>query len=188
MSYSAPSSVLRFVHRRIELARPYIGRARYELMRSIFYSSGDKGSIGSGVVISPDLHIELGNGVALRNGTILGGIGVLNIGDKTSINNFSIIAAMESINIGKNVMIAPYVYILDVDHKFSSRHVPISEQGYSTDPVVIEDDVWIGTGVVVTKGSFIGRGAIIGANSVVRGAIPEWSIAAGAPARVKRQR
>jgi acetyltransferase-like isoleucine patch superfamily enzyme len=64
------------------------------------------------------------------------------------------------------------------------REQPLSSRG----PIVIEDDVWLGYGVVVLSGARIGRGAVIGANSVVSGAIPPGAVAVGAPARVVRFR
>ncbi|PJK27986.1 acyltransferase [Minwuia thermotolerans] len=95
---------------------------------------------------------------------------------------------MEKVEIGANVMLAPRVYLLDVDHRFERRDIPISKQGYLVRPVRIEDDVWIGTGAVITKGVTIGRGAIIGANSVVTRDVPAYAIAAGVPAMVVKGR
>ncbi|GMM72680.1 hypothetical protein MTsDn5_26320 [Alteromonas gracilis] len=53
---------------------------------------------------------------------------------------------------------------------------------------VIESDVWIGDGVVITPGVTIGQGAIIGANSVVTKDVAPYSIVGGVPAKVIRQR
>jgi len=53
---------------------------------------------------------------------------------------------------------------------------------------VVEDDVWIGTGVNINKGVTIGRGAIIGSGFVVTGDIPPYCIAAGVPCQVIRTR
>ena len=55
-------------------------------------------------------------------------------------------------------------------------------------PVRIGPDVWIGTKVSVLRGTRVGRGSVLGAHAVVRGDIPEYSIAVGAPARVVRNR
>jgi maltose O-acetyltransferase len=53
---------------------------------------------------------------------------------------------------------------------------------------VIEDNVWIGANCILLTGTFIGMGSVIGAGSVVRSAIPPFSIAAGNPARVVANR
>jgi galactoside O-acetyltransferase len=55
-------------------------------------------------------------------------------------------------------------------------------------PVVIEDEVWIGSHVVILPGVRIGQGAVIGAGSVVSRSIPPNAIAYGVPARVMRMR
>jgi len=154
----------------------------------VFDEAGSKGSIGQNVCIRGDIRIEFGNNVALRDGVFVGGSGRLIVGDHTAINKECIIAAMKQVKIGSHVMLAPRVYILDVDHCFDRRDVPISNQLYKIDPVEIEDDVWIGTGVVITRGVTIGKGAIIGANAVVTKDIPEYAIAGGIPAKVIKMR
>ena len=53
---------------------------------------------------------------------------------------------------------------------------------------IIESDVWIGDGVVITPGVTIGQGAIIGANSVVTKDVAPYSIVGGVPAKLIRQR
>ena len=50
--------------------------------------------------------------------------------------------------------------------------------------IVLEDDVWLATGVTVLKGVTIGHGTIVGAGSVVTSDLPPMVLAAGAPARV----
>ncbi len=52
----------------------------------------------------------------------------------------------------------------------------------------IEDDVWLGYGVIVLDGVHIGKGAVIGAGSVVKQDVPAGAIAAGVPARVIKTR
>ncbi|WP_277422331.1 acyltransferase [Minwuia thermotolerans] len=132
--------------------------------------------------------MDLGARVGIRENVIIGGYGHFIVGNDTAINEGCIITAMEKVEIGANVMLAPRVYLLDVDHRFERRDIPISKQGYLVRPVRIEDDVWIGTGAVITKGVTIGRGAIIGANSVVTRDVPAYAIAAGVPAMVVKGR
>jgi acetyltransferase-like isoleucine patch superfamily enzyme len=63
------------------------------------------------------------------------------------------------------------------------------DQGvYSTGPVILGEDVWLGAGVIILGGIRIGKGSIIGAGSVVTRDIPEYSIAVGVPARVVKVR
>lgn len=54
-------------------------------------------------------------------------------------------------------------------------------------PTVIEDDVWLATGVIVLPGTTIRRGSVVSAGSVVSGTIEEYSLVAGNPAKIKRK-
>jgi len=173
---------------RLRRLTPYLAKARYVLIAPVFSRAGKGGSIGRGFRIPGNLLITVGDRVAFRDDVYLGGNGKLIIGSYTAINAGCLITAMERVEIGSNVMLAPRVYILDVDHSFDRRDIPIAQQGYKVQPVVIEDDVWVGAGAVITKGVRIGRGAIIGANSVVTRDVPQYAIAAGVPARVIKVR
>lgn len=88
------------------------------------------------------------------------------------------------IDIGDNVMIATNVQLLaathpiDIQTRYSGR-----ELGFS---ITIEDNVWIGGGVIVNPGVRIGAGAVIGSGSVVTKDIPSNVVAAGNPCRIIR--
>ena len=62
------------------------------------------------------------------------------------------------------------------------------DQGLNCEPVLIGDDVWIGTGAIILQGIQIGHGSIIAAGAVVTRDIPPYSIAMGTPARVTGSR
>jgi acetyltransferase-like isoleucine patch superfamily enzyme len=93
-----------------------------------------------------------------------------------------------SITIGNGVHIAPHVIIFAANHIFADTDIPIYKQGTEKAPIVIEDDVWVASNVVITAGVRIGRGSVIGAGAVVTKDIPPWSVAVGVPARVIRTR
>ena len=90
--------------------------------------------------------------------------------------------------IGRNVLIAGHSTINTVSHTPTRCDIPINDQPVLTDPVVIEDDCWIGLNAVILQGVTLGHGCIIGAGAVVTRSIPPWSIAVGVPARVVGQR
>jgi len=67
--------------------------------------------------------------------------------------------------------------------------IPMNRQGWSEDrPVCIEDDVWIGSRVILLPGVRIGKGSIVGAGSVVTRDVEPYAIVAGNPARKIRSR
>ena len=74
---------------------------------------------------------------------------------------------------------------LDQNHRFDDLHVAVMHQGpASPRPVRIEDGAWLGINVCVLPGAHIGKNCVVGANSVVTGAVPDGAVVAGVPARV----
>lgn len=86
-------------------------------------------------------------------------------------------------------MMGPYVFIYTQNHNFSRTDISMDQQGWSEEkPVVIEDDVWIGARVTILPGVVIGSGSIIGASAVVTKSVPPYSVVAGNPAKVVKNR
>lgn len=127
------------------------------------------------------MGVRCGKNVNIQRGAIFSSD--LIIGDKSSIGINSIISSQ--VTIGKNVMMGPECYIYTVNHEFSNINLPIIDQGYaSPKPVVIEDDVWIGSRVTILGGVKVGAHSVIGAGSVVTKNIPEYSVVGGNPAQI----
>jgi acetyltransferase-like isoleucine patch superfamily enzyme len=101
----------------------------------------------------------------------------------TYINRYTMVDAHQHVEIGRNCMIGPHCYITDGDHGMKADAL-ISRQPMQVAPVVIEDEVWLGAGVIILKGVRIGRGAVVGAGSVVNRNIDPLVIAVGTPARM----
>ena len=113
--------------------------------------------------------------------------GRISIGSGTFLNLNVMVAALDRVEIGDHCMLANGCLVTDAAHRFDDHERPVPWQGFSSKgPTVIGDNVWLGANVAVTGGVRIGRRCVIGANSVVTSNIPEFSIAAGAPARVVR--
>jgi acetyltransferase-like isoleucine patch superfamily enzyme len=112
----------------------------------------------------------------------------ISIGDNVSINFDCHIGAINRIEIGNNVLMASKIFITDHYHgeiNAEALKTPPSERKVcSRGAVVIEDNVWIGEGVVILPGVVIGKNCIVGANSVVNRSLPQNAIAAGNPAKV----
>lgn len=110
---------------------------------------------------------------------------IIHIGDNTRFHG-SCIHAYKKISIGKNCLIAANCQIIDGNgHDISFPNVSnrINTRGSSKE-VIIEDNVWLATGVIVLPGVTIGKGSIITANSVVHKDIPPMVIAGGNPIEI----
>jgi acetyltransferase-like isoleucine patch superfamily enzyme len=141
-------------------------------------------AIGSGTMIGP--YVSLSAGMVPGQHCLTDP--VVRIGDRCLIGRGSGIVGHLAIDIGDDVWTGHYVYITDQNHGYADPALPISRQSQPERPVSIGDGSWLGHGTVVLPGARIGRHVVIGANSVVSGEIPDYSIAVGAPARVvKRQ-
>lgn len=136
-------------------------------------------AIGAGTMIGQ--HVALSAGM-VPGQQCLGT--VVRIGDRCLIGRASGIVGHLSIEIGDDVWTGHHVYITDQNHGYERTDLPISRQVQPERPVSIGDGSWLGHGTVVLPGARIGRNVAIGANSVVTGEIPDYSVAAGAPARV----
>lgn len=136
-------------------------------------------------------HTMIGEHVALSAGMLPGQECVTNpvirIGDRCLIGRGSGIVGHYSIDIGNDVWTGHHVYITDQNHGYEQIDTPIAEQTQPEQAVVIGDGSWIGYGAVILPGSTIGKHVTIGANSVVTGNIPDYSVAVGAPAKVIKQ-
>jgi len=114
--------------------------------------------------------------------------GMLNIGENVYISKFVTIACRNNVFIGNNSGVAEFVSIRDHDHAYTKDGVFDHDKLFVDAPVIIENDVWIGTKATICKGVHIGRGTIVGANAVVTHDLPENCIAVGVPARVIKMR
>ncbi len=108
----------------------------------------------------------------------------ISIDDESGIGINAYINA--EVNIGKYVMMGPECMLIANSHYFDS--VKRKYIGFRpSEPIIIEDDVWIGARVVILGGVTIGKGSTIGAGAVVSRSIPPYSVAVGVPARVVKQ-
>jgi len=110
---------------------------------------------------------------------------IVRIGDVVGFRPYVTISASESITIEDHVNVGSFTTIIDSDHVHSDEHPNIVYAGgLATSPIRIGEGTWIGERVAILRGSNIGKQCTIGTNSVVRGTIPDYSIAVGAPAHV----
>lgn len=114
-----------------------------------------------------------------------GGSGDIVIGKKVYINSGCVLYSGNGIKIGDYVLIGPNCSIVPTNHECMDRNKLIYEQRFaeSKGGVVIENDVWLGANVTILDGTVIKKGAVIGANSLVKGVIQEYSINVGSPTK-----
>ena len=146
--------------------------------------------MGRNVVITGIEKIRVGDGTRIMaNSYIYGHDGVLSIGKDCSFNHNVMIAASQGeISIGDNVLIGPNSVLRAADHEFKDIEVPIRRQGHRSGKIILENNVWLGAGVIVTTNVTIGEGSIVAAGAVVTKDIPPFVIVGGVPAKVIKKR
>lgn len=135
---------------------------------------------------------QIGKGTNIHPTTIIREGEYVTIGEHCLINHNNLIqagkSAAGSITIGDYVHTGTNVVMLGFNHGFYTRDIPTKEQDYMDAPIVIGDDVWIGTGAIILAGVTIGKGAIIASGAVVNNDVPEYAIVGGVPAKVLKYR
>jgi acetyltransferase-like isoleucine patch superfamily enzyme len=101
------------------------------------------------------------------------------LGQSVHLNSGNTFAAFSRVELGDRVEVAPHVTIYDTTfHELYERHVMPEPR-----PVVIEDDVWLGTKCTILPGVRIGRGAVVVAHALVTRDVEPFSIVSGVPAQ-----
>ena len=112
-------------------------------------------------------------------------VGDVMIGDHTRIGLHNTIIG--PVTIGNHVNLAQGITVTALNHNFDDPKKRIDEQGVSTKPVVIEDDIWIGANAVILPGVTIGHHTVVAAGAVVTKDVPPHSLVAGVPAKIIKQ-
>ena len=173
---------------KIEVHRANSKKARLMMVRKVTYLDADQQEdVAIGYIIaslSPVFMKELLK-EEFKEGTKICACNdkaEVRIGKNTTIGYYNFIFASKSIVIGDDCLIAPFVYIVDSNHK-ADKATMINLQDNEVSEILIGDDVWIASNVTILKGVTIGDGAIIAANSVVNKDVEAYSIYGGSPAK-----
>lgn len=102
--------------------------------------------------------------------------GKLKIGRNVFFNNGNSINCRSEIIIGENTLFGEGVKIYDHDHKYKDTSQLIKNQDYNEKKIIIGSNVWIGSNVILLRGSIIGNNCVISAGSIIKGKIPDNSI------------
>lgn len=179
--------------------RPNRPRGGFVSLRAKIEGYGKNIDLGKGSTVKPytildcksaDARIRIGAKCSIGPFTELRTQkgGSIEIGDDTVINSFCSLYGGGGLTIGKDVRFATHVVAVANEHKFDDPSLPFRLQGTTRKGITIEDDVWIGAGVIILDGVTIGKGAVIGAGAVVTEDIEANSVAVGVPAKVIRRR
>lgn len=175
---------------------------KWDLLKTRIYYRHAFGHFGKSSIIRSPLmlyntqFVSIADNVSIRQGArfdlVIERFGIayqprVFIGEGVSIEQNFHLACAQEIIIGRKVAITENVGIFDIWHPYANVELPIVDQPLKTAPVYIGEETLIGMGVVIQPGVTIGKHCVIGANSVVTGDIPDYSVAVGVPARVIRQ-
>lgn len=137
--------------------------------------------------IGSRLFRSCGRDLVLERGTIPNPR--VSVGNRVQIGASTRFMIGGGLTLGDDVLMAPEVVFVDVNHRWRDTSTPIKDQGWEPpQPIKVGAGAWIGIRAVILPGVEIGEGAIIGAGSVVTHSIPPMAIAMGNPAVVKKFR
>lgn len=146
----------------------------------------EKGAIlsthyGGNIIIGKNTHLYQRSFLCTYGGDI-------QIGHNCSINAEAVVYGLGGVKIGNNVLIAGQTMIVPGMHTFKEIEKPICKQPLTKQGIVIEDDVWIGSGVKILDGVTVSRGCVIGAGAVVNKSTEPYGVYVGVPAKKIKSR
>jgi len=140
-----------------------------------------KGAANQGIQVGRRVFLGRNSILACKDGDI-----VLEDGVNVSYN--CAVFSASSVRIGAQTLLAAYCYVVGGGHDFDQLDRPVVQQGRPSKGIEIGPGGWLGAGAVILDGVSVGHDAVIGAHAVVTQDIPPFAVAAGAPARVVRDR
>ena len=109
-------------------------------------------------------------------------VGDVIIGDHTRVGLHNTVIG--PVTIGNHVNLAQGITVTALNHNFEDKELRIDEQGVSTNPVIIGDDIWIGANAVILPGVTIGNHSVVAAGAVVTKDVPPHTLVGGVPAKI----
>jgi len=171
-------------------------------MSNSFYSDGELAklglkSFGKNVLISRKCsiygaqNISIGNNVRVDDFCILSGN--IKIGNYVHISAYSALYGLGGIEIGNFCGVSPRCTLFSASDDFSGEHmispmVPEELTKVDARKIVMKDYSQLGTNSSIMPGVIIGEGAVLGAHSLVKDNLDDWSISVGVPAKMVKQR
>ena len=112
-------------------------------------------------------------------------VGDVIIGDHTRVGLHNTVIG--PVTIGNHVNLAQGITVTALNHNFAEKDLRIDEQGISTNPVTIGNDIWIGANAVILPGVTIGDRSVVAAGAVVTKDVPPHTLVAGVPAKIIKE-
>jgi acetyltransferase-like isoleucine patch superfamily enzyme len=140
-----------------------------------------KGTANDGIRIGRRVFLGRNTIIACKDGDIV-------LEDGVNISYQCAVFSASSVRIGADTLLAAYCYVVGGGHDFDRTDLPVIRQGRPSKGVEIGRGAWLGTGAAILDGVTIGHDAVVGAHAVVTQDVPAFAVAAGAPARVTRDR
>lgn len=166
----------------------YLWAARAVVYKMTFGRVGNMTYIGHPTFIEGRKNIYIGNRVRIFPGIRMEAIGngTIKIGDNTAIEQ-NVHITSEGGHIGNDVTIVANVCITNIDHQYEDIDKSVLNQGIKVTDTKIGDGCFIGFGAVIQAGTTLGTHCIVGANAVVRGNFPDYSVIVGVLARIVKR-
>ena len=130
-------------------------------VKKVFYRAvfGQSLSLAGGMNFRDDFHLWMEPGAKITVGN-------------SFFNNGCSLCAREEIVIGDDCIFGENVKVYDNNHVFKYEGIPVSQQGFRAEKLMIGNNCWIGTGCILIKGARIGDNCVIAAGQIVNGVIP----------------
>ncbi len=142
---------------------------------------------GADIYVDPGARVRFGRGVRFLRDFTGRFYGQVTIGDNVYFNRGCYVSVHEALRIGSNCLFGEHVVIHDENHIPGRGAEPIDSRGFTTAPIIIGDNVWVGAKAAILAGVHVGNNAVIGANAVVTRDVPANTIVVGVPATVLRE-
>lgn len=113
---------------------------------------------------------------------------IIHLKEGVRVGLYSVFNGGDSISVGEKCLISGFVYLQTSMHGFKDKSMNVQAQGYDHAPVVLENDCWLGTHVVVLPGVTLGQGVVVGSNAVVSKPIEKYKVVGGIPAKEIKER
>jgi acetyltransferase-like isoleucine patch superfamily enzyme len=130
--------------------------------------------------------VHIANDTVVRRMATFQVSGVADIGAEVLVSTGVVVHCEDSVVVGDQSVLSEYTTVADSRHVRTAPGVPI-HHSTTCAPVRIGANVWVASHVVITSGVTIGDQAIVGGGAVVTKDVPEWSLAAGNPARLVKE-